>query len=413
MNKLQPDEMAVLAKYIHSVSGISLDASKGYLIESRLAGLASELGCGTYSELYFKAKADVAGKVRRRIIDAITTGETLFFRDNAPFELLRHKIIPDLIDARTKAATGTGPIPIRIWSAACSSGQEIYSIGIALKETLGNNSRFDIRMVGTDIADKAVAAASRGIFGRVEIERGLPPATLQRWFTSVDGGWKIHDEIRGLASFRTLNLMEDIASVGRFDIVFCRNVAIYFNESDRASVFRRIGRTLESDGYLVIGSTESLSGICPEYESKRHLRSVYYQHRSAAGSPAAGSVAAAPTMAGSIARPSAAPPTISTPMARPAAALPAPSTPSTPMAHPATALPAPSAPMARPAFAPRPAVTPAPRLTVVPRPAPIATAAAPRPVSPLAASALMASTLAALRAGAGPAPSTAGLKKAA
>jgi chemotaxis protein methyltransferase CheR len=390
VTKLQPDEMAVLAKYIHSVSGISLDASKGYLIESRLAGLASELGCGNYSELYFKAKADAAGKVRRRIIDAITTGETLFFRDNAPFELLRHKIIPDLIDARTKAATGTGPIPIRIWSAACSSGQEIYSIGIALKETLGNNSRFDIRMMGTDIADKAVAAASRGIFGRVEIERGLPPATLQRWFTPVDGGWKIHDEIRGLASFRTLNLMEDVSSLGRFDIVFCRNVAIYFNEPDRTAVFRRLGRTLEPDGYLVIGSTESLSGICPEYESKRHLRCVYYQHRSVAGSPTTCSAAAAPATA--------------VPIARPSTVLPASSM---SIVRPPTARPTPSVPMARPAAAA------APRLTVVPRPAATVTAAAPRPVSPLAASALMASTLAALRARARPEPTALAPKRAA
>lgn len=382
MIKLEAEEMAVLAKYIYSVSGISLDASKGYLIESRLAGLAQELGCGTYGELYFKAKADTAGKVRRRIIDAITTGETLFFRDNAPFELLRHKILPDLIDARTKAAAGTGPIPIRVWSAACSTGQEIYSIGIALRETLGNNSRFDIRLVGTDIADKAVAAASRGIFGRVEIERGLPPATLQRWFTPVDGGWKIHDEIRGLASFRALNLMEDVSSVGRFDIVFCRNVAIYFNESDRVSVFRRIGRTLEPDGYLVIGSTESLSGVCPEYESKRHLRSVYYQHRSTAGSPAACSAAAPPTRA-------------------------------VPIARPSTALPAPLAPIARPVLASRPAVAPAPRLAIVPRPAAVATAAAAQPISSLAASNLMASTLAALRARARPAPSTAAWKRAA
>lgn len=380
--KLQLDEMAVLAKYIYSVSGISLDASKGYLIESRLAGLVQELGCGNYSELYFKAKADTAGKVRRRIIDAITTGETLFFRDNAPFELLRHKIIPDLVDARTKAASGNATIPIRIWSAACSSGQEIYSIGIALKETLGNNSRFDIRLVGTDIADKAVAAASRGVFGRVEIERGLPPATLQRWFTPVEGGWKIHDEIRGMASFRSLNLMEDLSPVGRFDIVFCRNVAIYFNETDRASVFRRIGRTLEPDGFLVIGSTESLSGVCPEYESKRHLRSVYYQHRSAAGSPAVLSPASSATTA-------------------PAS-----------MACPASARPAAPSPLARPALAVRPAVISAPRLNVVPRPAPVVTAPA-RTASLLTSSASLTANLAALRARARPAPFAAAQRKAA
>ena len=169
------------------------------------------------------------------------------------------------------------PIPIRIWSAACSSGQELYSIAIALKETLGDVSKYKIRLLGTDISDAAVATASEGIFSEVEISRGLSEASVARYFTRVPRGWKIRDELRGMVCFRRLNLVEDFSGVGTFDIVFCRNVAIYFNEKDRISMFTRIGQRMERDGQLVIGSMESLNGLCPQFESRRHLRSVYYE----------------------------------------------------------------------------------------------------------------------------------------
>jgi len=273
---IQADEIKVLSQYIHSLSGISLDAGKAYLFESRLGPLLRETGLSSYSELYFKAKSDLTKSLARRIIDAISTGETSFFRDTSPFELLRHKIIPDLIDARTLSGR-PGPIPIRIWSAACSTGQEIYSVAIVLKELLGDTSRYAVRLLATDISDQAVAQASRGSFNAVEIERGLPKDKLARYFIPEGNQWKIRDEIRAMATFRTLNLMEDFRGLGTFDIVLCRNVAIYFNEDDRKSLFNRIGTVMEKDGYLIIGSTESLTGICTQYESKRYLRSVYYQ----------------------------------------------------------------------------------------------------------------------------------------
>ena len=273
------EELRAFSQYVHKLTGITLDDSKGYLVESRLSGMLAETGAGTFSELLFKIKGDMTRKLERKLIDQITTGETLFFRDQAPFELLAHKILPDLIDKRTAAQRVPGPIPIRIWSAACSNGQEVYSITMILKELLGaSTGRFQIRILGTDISDQAVATASRGIYNRVEIERGLPAEKLRRYFTPErDGAYKISDELRAMATFRTLNLMNDFASVGRFDIVLCRNVAIYFNDADRTSVFNRMGRVMEPDGYLLIGSTESITGLCPQYVSHRYLRSVYYQ----------------------------------------------------------------------------------------------------------------------------------------
>jgi chemotaxis protein methyltransferase CheR len=273
--RLQPGEHKSLAQYVYSLCAIALDESKGYLIEGRLAGLVQETGCGSFSGLLERAKSDSSRALERRIVDAITTNETLFFRDNAPFDLLRHKIIPEVIDRRAR----TGAARIRIWSAACSTGQELYSIAILLKEMLGDPDRYGVHLLGTDISDDAVARASRGLFSPVEISRGLSEAQRTRYFVPVAGRWQIRDEIRAMASFKKLNLMADLSTLGRFDVIFCRNVAIYFTERDRISLFGRIERALEPGGCLVIGAMESLNGICPQFESKRHLRSVFYQVR--------------------------------------------------------------------------------------------------------------------------------------
>jgi chemotaxis protein methyltransferase CheR len=272
-----PDEIKAISQYVYNLSGIALDETKGYLIESRLGPLLKEIGLSTYSELYFKARSDTTKALPRRILDAITTGETSFFRDLSPFELLQHKILPDLIDKRTRAPGRVGPLSIRIWSAACSTGQEIYSVAIILRELLGDMGKYSIRLLGTDISDKAVALASKGTYNAIEIERGLPKDKMTKYFIPEGNQWRIKDEIRALATFRTLNLMEDFRGLGKFDIVLCRNVAIYFNEKDRTAVFTRIGQVLEPDGSLVIGSTESLTGICQQFEPKRYLRSVFYQ----------------------------------------------------------------------------------------------------------------------------------------
>ena len=274
MPTISHGELAAWIKYVHEVSGIALDETKGYLIETRLGGLLKETGAGTFSELFYKVKGDVGGVLRRKVIDAITTNETSFFRDTAPFELLQHKLIPDLIDRRTRA--GRRPVPIRIWSAACSTGQEAYSTGIVLKELLGDFSGYDIRILGTDISDRAVAQASHGYYSKLELERGMPADKLHRHFVAEGGRWKIRDEIRALASFRTMNLLQPFAFPQPFDLVLCRNVAIYFNEADKTRLFRNIGRVLARDGALVIGATESIAGLCPEFEPKRYLRSVFY-----------------------------------------------------------------------------------------------------------------------------------------
>ena len=271
--KLLPEEQSRVAQYIHSLTAISLDSSKHYLMEGRLGPVAEESGCRSFGDLISAAQADASGAIRRRIIDAITTGETSFFRDTSPFDLLRHKLLPELLDRRSRSGSAR---PIRIWSAACSTGQEIYSVAIVLKEVLGDPDRYGVRLLGTDISDEAVARASRGIYNAIEMGRGLAGEATSRYFLRSGDTWKIRDDLRAMASFRRWNLKEDFGPLGRFDIVFCRNVAIYFNDQDRGSLFDRIGRTIEPGGALVIGAMETLGPATAHFEVHRHLRAIYF-----------------------------------------------------------------------------------------------------------------------------------------
>lgn len=349
MTAISADELKVLTQYIYSVSGVSLDASKAYLLETRLKGLLQKYACATYLDLHAKAKNDRSGNLEKEIVDAITTNETLFFRDNSPFEVFKHKILPDIIDARSKTNSGRS-VPVRIWSAACSTGQEVYSIAIALRETLGNLSGYNISILGTDISDDAVSKASYGKYNRFEIERGLPSQVLNKYFTPTGDGWKIRDEIRSMAVFKKFNLMKPFAGIGKFDVVFCRNVAIYFTPADKKAVFEKIGSVLENDGSLIIGSTESLSGVTAMFEAKRYLRSIFYQ------------LSGAPMTAD---RP--APPLTPPSVARPGASLPA--RPTQPVVRPTATAPARPAPATRPSIA-TPAAPPSRSVAPQPEPAP-------------------------------------------
>jgi chemotaxis protein methyltransferase CheR len=277
MIKMTTNDIKSISKYILDISGINLDESKAYLVETRLGGLAKEYGCSSYSELCSIAKADSKNTIANEIINAISTNETLFFRDTGPFEVLQHKILPDLIDMKTGKASGRLPIPIRIWSAACSTGQEVYSIAIVLKELLPDFKNYNVKLFGTDISDSAIGQASHGTYNKFEIERGLSKEILEKYFIPNGGNWKVSDEIRAMVSFSKQNILKPFKNLGKLDIIFCRNVAIYFNLEDRKKLFENLASVLGPDGFLIIGSTESLTGICPIFEPKRYLRTIYYQ----------------------------------------------------------------------------------------------------------------------------------------
>jgi len=282
--KIKPDEFKILTQYIYKISGIYLDASKTYLLETRSKPLLEQEKVGSYADLYRKAKADATKRIEKAIIDAITTKETLFFRDKGPFDLLKFKILPDLIDRRSKTTSKFLPLKIKIWSAACSTGQEVYSIAIALKETIPDLDKYNITILGTDISDEAIAKASYGKYNKFEIERGLPADKLRRYFDPTpDGNWRVKDEIRFMANFRKINLMQPFSVLGKFDIIFCRNVAIYFTPQDKKKLFERLAQVLQPDGYLIIGATESLAGVTDLFVPKRYLRAIFYQLKSFTG----------------------------------------------------------------------------------------------------------------------------------
>jgi chemotaxis protein methyltransferase CheR len=275
---ISPEEVGLWSKLVHDSCGVYLDQSKGYLLETRLQPLLKETSATGFSDLYYKVRSSPG--LQGKLVDAITTNETSFFRDTSPFELLRHKLIPELLDRRSQASLR--PMPIRIWSAACSTGQEVYTIAIILRELLAGSDRYDVRILGTDISNRVIATASRGEFSELEMQRGLPQPSLTKHFNKTPNGWKIRDEVRAMATFRTMNLLQPFSFPTPFDIVFCRNVAIYFADDNRTRLFRNIAQIIAKDGALIVGSTESLTTVCPQFEPQRYLRAVYYQLRAQA-----------------------------------------------------------------------------------------------------------------------------------
>jgi chemotaxis protein methyltransferase CheR len=276
--KVTPDEFKNFTKYILDISGISLDTGKEYLLETRLSQLIAKYGCSAYSQLLQMAKTDVKREIENQIIDAISTNETYFFRDKSPFELLQHKIFPDLIDRSTRQNPSAKPI-IRLWSAANSTGQEIYSIAMTLIEMGITPDKYSVKLFGTDISDAAIAQASYGLYNKFEVARGLDPRRLNRYFDKHEDRYKIKDEVRVMAQFKKMNLMKPFVGLGKFDIVLCRNVMIYFTSQDRKKIYHNISKVLEPHGYLLIGSTESLVNDIDLFCSKKYLNSVFYQFK--------------------------------------------------------------------------------------------------------------------------------------
>ena len=276
--KITPEEFKCFSKYILDISGIALDIGKEYLLETRLSQLISKLECSSYSHLLQRAKTDFKREIENEIIDAISTNETYFFRDKSPFELLQHKIFPDLIDKRSRQNPRSKP-SIRLWSAANSTGQEIYSIAITLLEMGVTPDKYNIKLFGTDISDAAIAQASYGLYNKFEVARGLDQRYRNRYFEEQEDRYKIKDEVRVMAQFQKMNLIKPFIGIGKFDIILCRNVMIYFTTEDRKRIYHNISKVLEPDGYLLIGSTESLANDINLFSSKKYLNSVFYQFK--------------------------------------------------------------------------------------------------------------------------------------
>ena len=245
---MTPQEFAAVAELALKRAGLVFTPDKTYLVESRLGTLLRRRALGSPTELIaaIRRDRDLAGEV----VDALVNSETSFFRDKAPFEMLRDKVVPELL---APGARG----PIRVWSAACATGQEPYSIAMTLDGGLARRDPgFDI--LGTDISEGCIRAAREGRYTEFEMRRGLGPPDKARYFELVDGGWRARQPLRDMLRWRTFNLLDDAAGLGVFEIVFCRNVLIYFDTATRRRVLENICKVLAPAGFLFVGASETM-----------------------------------------------------------------------------------------------------------------------------------------------------------
>src|SRR5206468_7614132 len=245
-----------------------LSADKQYLVESRLVPLARRHGLGGIGELVQKLKAG-SEPLTIDVIEAMTTNETFFFRDKIPFDHLRQTVLPELLQARSARRS------LRIWCAASSTGQEPYSIAMVCKEFAAELSGWRIEIVATDISLGVLEKARAGIFSQFEVQRGLPIQLLVRHFRQVGELWQLNADIRAMVQHRQLNLLQDFSHLGSFDVIFCRNVLIYFDQDTKINVFDRLARVLEPDGVLALGAAESVVGISDAFRPCPERRGLY------------------------------------------------------------------------------------------------------------------------------------------
>jgi chemotaxis protein methyltransferase CheR len=244
---------SAIATMLKARSGLMLGPEKLYLLETRLATMMRREGARDLTALAEKLRPGNA--LEREVVEAMTTNESLFFRDTKPFDALRLRILPRLHAARP---AGT---KLRIWSAAASTGQEAYSIAMVTAEMGAALGGRRIEIVATDIAREPLQRARDGIYSQFEIQRGLPMQLLVKYFAKLDGQWQIKPALRAAVEFREWNLLADLRALGQFDVVFCRNVLIYFDAPTKTRVLKALARQVAADGVLFLGGAESVLGL--------------------------------------------------------------------------------------------------------------------------------------------------------
>ncbi len=266
---MTPNDFDYLRKMLKERSGLVLAAEKQYLAESRLLPVARQHGMSTLTDLIAALKARSAPQLDGKVVDAMTTNETFFFRDKVPFEHVRHVVMPALIAARAREKR------IRIWCAAAATGQEPYSIAMTLKGMGAALHGFRVDIVATDLVGDVLERAKAGIYSQFEVQRGLPIQMLVKYFTQAGEAWQIAPELRAMVQFRTLNLLNDFSPLGRFDLVFCRNVLIYFDQPAKTQVLKRLANQMPDDGFLILGAAETVVGLTDMFKPMPDQRGLY------------------------------------------------------------------------------------------------------------------------------------------
>jgi chemotaxis protein methyltransferase CheR len=262
-----PLDYDFLRKLLKERSGLDLSADKQYLVESRLIPLARRAGLPGIAELVAKIRTGAAA-LTSEVVEAMTTNETFFFRDKIPFDHLREAILPALVQARASRRS------LRIWCAASSTGQEPYSIAMCVKEFAGL-SGWRVEIVATDLSQEVLEKSKAGLYSQFEVQRGLPIQMLVKHFTQTGELWQLNADIRAMVQHRQLNLLQDFSHLGTFDVIFCRNVLIYFDQDTKVGIFERISRMLEPDGVLALGAAETVVGISDAFKPYPERRGLY------------------------------------------------------------------------------------------------------------------------------------------
>jgi chemotaxis protein methyltransferase CheR len=248
-----------------------LETGKEYLVESRLTPLVRQLKLGSISDLVGQLRTGSDHGLRTRVVEAMVTTETSFFRDNHPFETLRTVILPEIIRHRTNEKR------LDVWCAACSSGQEPYSLAILLREQFPGLSGWQLNILATDLSGEVLERAREGRYHQIEVNRGLPAALLVRYFRQHGNGWELSENIRRMIEFRELNLANPWPPLPRMDLVFLRNVMIYFDVDTKKVILGRVARLLRPDGYLLLGGTETTLNLDDSFRRVENLKGGFYQ----------------------------------------------------------------------------------------------------------------------------------------
>ncbi len=266
---MTPLDYDYLRKLVKERSGLVLSADKQYLVESRLLPVARKRGLAGLSEVVQKLKGPNGQKLAVEVVEAMMTNESFFFRDKLPFEHFRDTIVPTLMAARAHQRR------IRVWCAAASTGQEPYSLAMCLKEMAPKVAGWRFDILATDLSTDVLEKAKTGIYSQFEVQRGLPIQLLIKYFTQIGESWQIAPDIRAMVQFRPFNLLNDFSGLGMFDVVFCRNVLIYFDQATKISMLNRIARTVERDGYLILGAAETVVGLTDSFKPLADRRGLY------------------------------------------------------------------------------------------------------------------------------------------
>ncbi|MBF0397251.1 MAG: protein-glutamate O-methyltransferase CheR [Desulfobacterales bacterium] len=272
MLKITEPEFLLMKQYIEDHCGIHLQEGKEYLIESRLSDLVIETGSNSFQEFHLKTRTDSTGRLKERIIDAMTTNETYWFRDDSAWEYIREKAVPNILDIAKTAGKA------RIWSSAASTGQEAYSLLMLLDEAAkqkGNPSLLDkIEIIGTDISSQALLLAQAGRYSSIAMGRGLPKEKTKNYFTQQGTIWILDQNFKKRVTFKKFNLQDDFMPLGLFDLILCRNVIIYFSDKFKKSLFSKLARVLKPKGVLILGASETLRGFSDDFDIQYYKNAV-------------------------------------------------------------------------------------------------------------------------------------------